>query len=252
MTNISEKILVDAGLSSEQALIYTYLLNTGVSNAKVISSKTGIGRTLTYKVIDQLIAMELVEKRDATNKIAMFFPKHPQKLKDLIDKKNSEARIASENLAYIFTDLSSSYNLLLGKPNVQFYEGEQGLKNVYNDILEIGEDIMVISSPIEEGRQNVLHLIREQIEKQVAKNIKTKAITPLGGQKIATQITDDEKFLISRKEIPKEKLHIPAQIIVYGDKVAITNFKESMITVVMESKYINETFRRIFDYIWNH
>lgn len=38
----------------------------------------------------------------------------------------------------------------------------------------------------------------------------------------------------------------------YGDKVAITNFKESIITVLVESKYIAETFRIMFDYIWNH
>ncbi len=53
-------------------------------------------------------------------------------------------------------------------------------------------------------------------------------------------------------EIPAEKLNIPAQIILYGDKTAITNFKDSMLTVVIDSKYIHETFRKIFEYVWNH
>lgn len=51
--------------------------------------------------------------------------------------------------------------------------------------------------------------------------------------------------------MPAEKLNIPAQVIVYGDKVAITNFKESMITVAVESKYIAETFRLMFEYMWD-
>src|SRR3989338_1372913 len=84
----------------------------------------------------------------------------------------------------------------------------------------------------------VLNIIRGQIKKQAAQNIKTRAITHYGaGHAVAFPEEDDEKYLISRKKLPAEKLNIPAQIIVYGDKVAITNFKESLITVLVESKY---------------
>jgi len=251
MTNINENVLIDAGLSDEQARVYLFLLENGMTNAKVISTKTQIGRALTYKIIDQLIAMGLIEKRDV-GKIALFFPSHPQAIKNLAEKRRQESSVAYESLNSVFGSLASSYNMLLGKPNVQFYEGVDGMKRIYDDILETGQDVFLVSSPIEEGREKVLHLIKEQIEKQVARNIKTKAITPLGNQKTATAITDDEKYLITRKEIPAEKLHIPAQIIIYGDKVAITNFKEGIISVVIDSKYIHETFRKMFDYIWNH
>ncbi len=251
MTNINENILIDAGLSDKQAKIYMFLLNNGMTNAKIISTKTQIGRALTYKILDQLIAMGLIEKRNV-GKITLFFPSHPQVIKNLAEKRKQESSIASENLNSVFGSLASSYNLLLGRPNIQFYEGVEGMKKIYDDILETGQDIFLVSSPIEEGREEALHLIKEQIEKQVAQNIKTKAITPLGNQKTATDITDDEKYLITRKEIPSEKLHIPAQIIIYGDKVTITNFKEGIISVVIDSKYIHETFRKMFNYIWNH
>ena len=134
---------------------------------------------------------------------------------------------------------------------MQFFEGVEGLKKIYDDILSIGQEIRVISSPIEEGRKEILHLIREQIQKQVAQNIKTKAITPIGHQEIATPVAEDEKYLITRKIVPKDELHIPAQIIIYGEKVAITNFKEGFINVLMESKYIADTFRIMFEYMWN-
>lgn len=150
--------------------------------------------------------------------------------------------------------LASNYNLLFGKPNVQFYEGIERLNLIYDDILEINQNISIISSPtIDEDRQEVLHIIKKQIEKQVAQNIKTRAITPFSeGQKTSTPISEDEKYLITRKIVPAEKLKIPAQIIIYGDKVAITNFKETIISVLIESKYITETFRIMFDYIWQH
>ncbi|KKU70610.1 MAG: hypothetical protein UX94_C0003G0004 [Parcubacteria group bacterium GW2011_GWA2_47_21] len=64
-------------------------------------------------------------------------------------------------------------------------------------------------------------------------------------------MAEDEKYLITRKIVPKDELHIPAQIIIYGEKVAITNFKEGFINVLMESKYIADTFRIMFEYMWN-
>src|SRR3989344_5645090 len=252
MTKINEKILTDSGLTSEQTKIYLFLLESARSNAKIISKNTGTGRSLTYKILDQLVAMGLTEKRNDFGKITLFSPGHPQKLKDLVEVKSRSVITAQENLQNVFGTLASNYNLLSGKPNVQFYDGVDGLKKIYDDILDIGQDIGVISSPISENRTDVLHLIREQIEKQVAKNIKTKAITQIGDHKTATPIDEDEKFMITRREIPTEKLHIPAQIILYGDKVAITNFKESIISILIESKYIKETFEKMFEYIWDH
>ena len=248
---MNDKTLIDSGLSKEQARIYLFLLENGLAPAKVIASKTSIGRALAYKVLEQLLALGLAEKREDIGKVALFFPAHPKRLKELLAASAEKTTEAVQALEKASGQFSSLFNLLSGKPNVQFYEGVDGLHNVYNDILDIGQDICVISSPIKEHRTEVLHIIREQIEKQAAQNIKTKAITPISGeQKVATPITEDKKYLITRKEVPAEKLNIPAQIIIYGDKVAITNFKEGLITIVMESKYIRETFEKMFEYIW--
>ena len=248
---MEEKILMDCGLSAEQVKVYLFLLKNGQAPAKRIATATGVGRTLTYKVLEQLIALELVEKKDNITKVTFFFPAHPQGLKELAAKKLQTTEQATANLNSIYGALTSEFNMLLGKPNVQFFEGVEGLKKIYDDILSIGQEIRVISSPIEEGRKEILHLIREQIQKQVAQNIKTKAITPIGHQEIATPVAEDEKYLITRKIVPKDELHIPAQIIIYGEKVAITNFKEGFINVLMESKYIADTFRIMFEYMWN-
>lgn len=247
---MDEKILMNIGLSGDQAKVYLFLVKNGMTPAKGIATKTGLGRALAYKVLGQLTALGLAEKRENVGKIALFFPTHPQKVKEMITAKKveTEKSIASFDSAYNL--LASDFNMLLGKPNVQFFEGVEGLQRVYDDILEVGEEIKIVSSPIDEHRDKTLHLIREQIKKQVAQNIRTKAITPHGGQEYATPVAEDEKWLITRKVVPAEKLHIPAQIIMYGDKVAITNFKENILTILIESRYIAETFRIMFEYIW--
>ncbi|MDO8623940.1 MAG: helix-turn-helix domain-containing protein [bacterium] len=251
MTEINEKSLEACGLTPEQGKIYLFLLQNGMAPAKGISLKTGIGRPLTYKILERLIELGLVEKRENVGKVTFFSPRHPKRLKELADKRKEEAEHSTSDLQSALGLLMSQFNALQDKPNIQFYEGVEGIKKVYGDILETGEDILVVSSPIHEGRQDVLHLIKEQVQKQAAQNIKTRAITPHHDAKItALPIGEDEKHLITRKQVPAEKLNIPAQVIVYGDNVAITNFKESLITVAVESKYIAETFRLMFEYMW--
>jgi len=247
---MNEQTLVNCGLSIEQAKIYLFLLQNGLLPAKVISLKTGVGRALTYKILDQLMEMKLVEKREDKGRIALFSPAHPQRLKELTESKKAQAEDALASFTQAYGSFASAFNMLQGKPNVQFYEGIDGLKNVYNEILETGEDIKVISSPATEGREDIRSIIKTQIRQQAALGIKTKAITPLkeGGANERTQ--EDKDNLITRKVVSMEKLNIPAQIIIYGDKVGITNFKDSIITVVIESKYITETFGAMFDYMW--
>jgi sugar-specific transcriptional regulator TrmB len=251
MTNNIENILSKTGLTPEQSKIYFFLVENGITNAKVISMRTKVGRTLTYKVLDQLIDKELVEKRDRVGKVSIFAPLHPQKIKDELNNSINQSKIAADNFSSVFNGLVSQYNTLLGKPNVKYLEGISGIEEVYNDILDTGQDISVISSSIEENRKDVLSIIREQIKKQIEKGIKVKAITQMVDHEIATPVEEDKINLIVRKQISADKLNIPAQIIIWGDKVAITNFKEQIITVVIDSKYIKETFVTIFNFIWS-
>ncbi|MFA6552509.1 MAG: helix-turn-helix domain-containing protein [Candidatus Paceibacterota bacterium] len=245
---MKEEILKQVGLTAEQSKIYLFLIENGLCNARIASLKTGIGRALVYKVLDQLVGLNLAEKRDDIGKVSFYKPKHPSRLKELIQEKKSTIERANSALDMEFSNFSSSFNMLSGKPNVQYYEGEEGLKNIYADILEVGQNIMIISSPVARDDENLKKIFKEQILKQAKNNIKVKAITPLK-ELTKTKEEDDEVF-IERKMIPMDKLNIPAQIIIYGDKIAITNFKESMITVLIESNYIAETFRTIFNFMW--
>lgn len=248
---MNEKTLSGAGLTLEQAKVYLCLLEGGLMPVKAIASKTSVGRALIYKILKQLMVLRLVEQRDDIGKITLFLPTHPLRIKEMIANKKSEFEETEKSFGSFYGKLVSDFNMLSGKPSVQFLEGLDGLQKVYDDILDINQDIRVISSP-EQDREHALDLIREQIRKQKTMNIRTKAITPLGNQKVATPIEEDAQHLITRKSVPIEKLNIPAQIIIYGDKVAVTNFKETVITVLIESKYISETFVKMFEYIWNH
>src|SRR3989344_4967726 len=104
MTEIDTNILEKSGLTQEQAEIYSFLLSNGLSPAKLISKQTSIGRALTYKILDRLIELGLAEKREGTGKITMFFPGHPSRIKDLVEK---EKTIANEGIILVNIEMAS-------------------------------------------------------------------------------------------------------------------------------------------------
>ncbi len=87
--NTDEKILIEAGLSEEQAAIYSALLDKGPLKAGAISSWTGIKRGLIYKVLDQLENMGLVSKKGGDGTVAVFAPEHPSRLSEIMERKRS-------------------------------------------------------------------------------------------------------------------------------------------------------------------
>jgi len=54
------RILIDAGLSEEQALIYSTLIEKGPQRASSIATWIRIKRSLVYKVLEQLFSMGLI------------------------------------------------------------------------------------------------------------------------------------------------------------------------------------------------
>ena len=136
-----EQFLNQIGLTKEQSVVYQALIQGGLIPARGITQKVGIKRGLVYKVLEQLIEMGLAEKRDNVAKIALFSATHPNNLKNIIEKRNQEIKNAEVSLDSIMNKLTSDFNLVSGKPNVQFFEGMEGMKKVLEDSLSSQTEI---------------------------------------------------------------------------------------------------------------
>ena len=60
----------------------------------------------------------------------------------------------------------------------------------------------------------------------------------------------DKTRNVTRRTIPEGFL-IPSQIIIYGDKVSITDFKGGLIITIIENPAVRETFEKMFDYMFD-
>ncbi len=166
-----EQFLTQTGLTKEQATVYQNLIKEGFLLARKIALNTGLKRGLVYKTLEQLVDMGLVEKREDLGKIAIFHATHPSKLKELLGKREQELKTAETSLQGIMNQLVSDYNLFSGKPNVQFFEGVEGIKKVLEDSLSTQTEIYTYAD-VESIEKYISTINKEYVTKREKFNIK--------------------------------------------------------------------------------
>jgi sugar-specific transcriptional regulator TrmB len=243
-----EKILQQALLTKDQAIVYTVLLKNGPLPAGKLTKKTPLKRSLVYKVLEQLTELGLVEKREKKGQAIVFQPNHPETIKELIENRQRQTENARAVLETTMPGLVSDFNLISGKPAVRFFEGIEGLKQIYDDILSTGKDFYLIRSVYEPVySEKIVPILERFIKKRVAKKISVTAITPrdfLKGRVPSPR--EDAKILYKRTWVDKKHYDAPVEIDIYGDKIAFLSFGKELIGVIIESPQIAKALKKLF------
>jgi len=229
-------------------MVYEVLLKNGPLVAGKLTKKTPLKRGLVYKLLEQLVELGLVEKEEKEGKSALFKPGHPLKLKELAQNQEKKAKDAQMILAGVLGGLVSDFNLVSGKPGIRFFEGVEGLKEVYDDILETGENFYLVRSIYEPVySKQILPVVNKFIKKRVERGISVIGLTPrdyLGKRKPTPE--DDAKILYQRIWINKKDYDVPVEIDIYGNKVAFLSFGKELIGVIIESEQISQSLKKLF------
>jgi len=244
-----EQHLQAAGLSKDQALLYETLVSEGPLPASILSHKARLPRTLTYAILDQLESLGLVEKRKEKGSVTTFSPAHPFKLQELSRKRLQEAQEASTAIDGALAAIISQFNTSIGQPGIRILQGTDGLRELYADVLRERQSILLIRSPNDNNFPGAKDVLKSHIAKQAAVGISVRAITRVRPGTREEMLAVDKKRRVTRRTIPNFKP--PAQVLIYGNKVAITSYNEQIITTIIENKDIVETFRLIFEVMWN-
>jgi len=243
-----EQTLIKSGLTGEQAGVYEVLLKTGPLPAGEISTKSGLKRGLTYKVLDELIALGLVAKNSKT-KVLRFEPAHPLRLKELAESKEQEARVAQEALGGIIGNLTSDFNLISGKPGVTYYEGREAIRILADDTLKSGNEVLTYLDyevmdkhlPAENARY-----IAERVKKGIYKRI-------IGPDNAYVRSLEEQlkKNLVSLRLIPRPLVPFSSIVQIYDKKVSFLSLSEkSRIGIIIDDPYISQMHRTLFEALW--
>jgi sugar-specific transcriptional regulator TrmB len=243
--------LARACLTSDQAEVYVALLMRGRITASKLKSQTSLSRPMLYRVLGELTALGVVLKEDAPQMVSRFECAHPLKLRELVDIRRAEVATRQQSLENILSSLVSDYTALSGKPGMRLLSGIIGIEELYEDILNEGVGISLIRSPYDDKFPELTERVIKQIAAQVKAGITTRAITPFDNETLEELEGDDVRNLVTRRLVYLEKLDIPAQIILYADKVAITAFDTELMTTIIQNQAISKSFALMFEFMWH-
>ncbi len=241
MKNLLQTKLENIGLSNNEISVYLALLELGETTILQIASKSGVKRTTVYITINSLKKKGLVHELKKRKK-AFFYAEDPRILQERIkEKKNAIDEAIPQLLAMA--------NFIDKKPKITFYEGAEGIKDIYRDTLNYSDKKMFswLSDNAFKilGQEFTEYYIKERSKKtQPAHVIAPNNETMRKFQKKDTESLRETRLTSSEKAIFEVEINL------YGNnKIGIMSFEEK-IGVIIESPKIFTTLKSIFEIMW--
>jgi len=237
-----ENFLEEIGIEGKKAEIYLACLELGGATAYLIAKKAGVKRPTAYDIINQLMHEGLVHK--SIKKGATYFsPTDPQVLINKTKEKMSR-------IEKVMPLLQNLYNSPKTKPFIQYFEGREGIREMYEDSLRSlkkGEEIL---GYVGEGiTQHLPEYTEDYVQRRIEKGIVFRGIYKAAPEIIAYMQKNQQQLrvgrILSEKDFP-----VSNEINIYKNKMAIASYGREMFGMIIESSEIVASQKAIFELAW--
>jgi len=219
--------------------VYLACLSLGVTNVTKLANKAQIKRTTTYDILKSLLERGLVGSTRKGNK-NLYYAEDPEKLNILLEEKKNRLMSAMPALKELFNHSEA-------RPKVKYYEGLEGLKNVYRDTLTCQSTLVAFVT------ENILkHLGKDFADEYKQKRTKQKIFVRVIGpdtSEIREYKKSDSQDLKKTLLVPQKEFPFSIEMNIYEKKVAYMSFKEEM-GVIIESSEIAKNMKLLFELAW--
>jgi hypothetical protein len=152
-------------------------------------------------------------------------------------------------------DLEALKNTTTVKPAIRVYEGLDGLKQIYEDMIKKPGDLLAMAAPKEKISTMLLdYLIHEWEPRRIGSEISMRRININNKQdsSLDYQAVVIPQELEQIKYLPPEAYPFSVGVYVYRQKVAFVAYDDrEMVGIVVRSQQINATIRAVFELLWN-
>jgi len=226
------EVLEEFGLSVNESKVYLACLELGLSKVNEIGIKAGIIRESTYGILNSLINKGIVSSVIKSN-VKYFEATEPRNLKQILREKE----LLIEKVLPHLNELKKSK---LKKPQIQFYQGKEGLKTIMEEILLAKNEVLAMVS-----NKNLTKLFEFYFPNFIRRREKAR---------IKIRLLSDKKPFskkyIQFKKLPKEFNFNTAHWI-YEDKVIILSLNQKEpVGLLIEDKDIFNFQKNIFELLW--
>ena len=229
-------LLKSLGFTDSESKIYLISLEMGPSSVQDIAKKANVSRVTTYAVIESLAKHGLMSTLEKGKK-TLYSAESPERLVSFVNNRMKEM----ENT---LREVQSSINELKllqhgDKPVVRMFEGKEGLKAIFDDVLASHPDIIY-----EMNNHDSMTSVFDSAD-----------VKPFNDELSRRKIPIDAIVLSSKPVTsrPLAKVHqltggasFFGNIFIYKDRVALTTFKGKNIYVLIQREELAQTLKELF------
>lgn len=239
------KKLTFIGFTDKEINIYLSLLEIGKGTVAEIARKAGINRPTGYHILGGLESKGLVKVSGKEPK-QEFVAESPDKIESLLLERLREDEERLAQARSLIPELKSMHNIT-ERPKIMFYEGREGLKQVYEDTLTSHEPIRAYAT-VDDMHKGLPNYFPEYYKRRTKKGIAIRAIIP--GTSIGTERkAEDAKEMRDSALVPPDKYYFSPEINIYDNKVMIASWREKL-GIIIESAEIADAMKKIFELAW--
>jgi len=229
-------------LQEREAQVYLAALELGRSRVSDIARQAGLNRITTYEILKRLRLQGLATS--ATFGDVQTFQVIPPNL--LVQKMEQRLTLAKGYLPQL--SLMTKRNQ---QPKIQYYEGAEGLRSIYEDTLTCNNKVIYELV----NARNLIggiggDFLNNYVKRRARNKIRIKILVP--------NLPENKKYQTEGKTVLREirffddkHYKLPNDIMIYDNKLSLLSFSSRM-GVIIEDKEIAESMLTMWQLIWDN
>lgn len=237
-----KKSLQSFGLNDKEVGVYLACLELGKAKVSEIGHKSRVERTHCYSILDKLVSLGLVNEVEHGAR-KHFVAEAPEKIEMVLKER-------LEQIKHILPELKSIYNVSAHKPKVRFYEGQEQVKLVHQEILDSGVSEILLCGSLDDLQRIISkewddgYFIPTRIERKMF--IRFLSFDTPSNRKYRAL---DKQSLRETRFLDKQ-FYFDSVFYLYGEKVAVFSGPGETIGLVIESRALAKMFTQFFEIMW--
>ncbi len=239
------------GFSEAESLVYIFMIKNGASSIQTITDAIEIPRSTINISVDNLVKNGLVSFF-TRGKRKNYVPRELDSLMNYLIPEEQAIQNKKRAVLSLVPDLESIFYLQSkNSGNVEFMEGEDGFKNLYNMTLSCKDKEILRISVAGEKFNFIPDFLKEYVEKKNKKGIKTRLILP--NTDFSLSVKDgDSKDKRETRFLDKSVFNPDIAIAIWDNNVAMTVWDKSLKTTLLKSEIYANFFKSIFNILWSN
>ncbi len=244
-------LLASLGFSDKESSIYLALIKLTSGTATELARSTRLNRTTVYDVLEVLMSRGLVSKFKKRSH-TYFNALDPRQLISYLDREEREQSRKlikqKQQVQALLPEFISLQNPLNSKPKVQFFEGEKGVREAYENTLTAKEPLRAYTN-VAAMFECLPNFFPEYFQRRAKAKIGIRAVF-VDNKKSRERAQHDREELRESRFLPNKSRTFSPEIKIYDNKMVIASWQEKM-AVMIESKELAELQKTIFDTLWD-